>query len=57
MIDHGVDTFIEIGPGKVLSGFVAKIDRKVKRYHIEDRKTLENTIKELELLCVKEKLF
>ena len=57
MMDHGVDTFIEIGPGKVLSGFVGKIDRKVKRYHIEDKETLEKTIKELESLCVKEKLF
>jgi [acyl-carrier-protein] S-malonyltransferase len=30
-----VDTFIEIGPGKVLSGFVRKIDRKKKVISID----------------------
>ena len=41
MIDHGVDTIVEIGPGKVLSGFVRKIDKSIKRYNVEDLKTLE----------------
>lgn len=41
MIRDGVDTFVEIGPGKTLSGFVRKIDRSVKVYTI-------NTIKDLE---------
>ncbi len=47
MIDHGVDTIIEVGPGKVLSGFVKKIDRKIKLYQVEDQETLEKAVSEL----------
>ena len=34
MIADGVDTFVEIGPGKTLEGFLRKIDRSVKVFHI-----------------------
>ena len=44
MIANGVDTIIEIGPGKVLSGFVRKIDRKIKTYQVEDQASLEKTL-------------
>lgn len=47
MLDKGVDTFIEIGPGKALSGFVKKIDRKVKVYNVENLKTLKETVSKL----------
>ncbi len=36
MIEQGVDTFVEIGPGKTLSGFVKKIDRSLTTYSIEN---------------------
>lgn len=48
MIDQGVDTFIEIGPGKVLSGFVRKIDKTKKTYQVEDQESLEKVIHELQ---------
>jgi [acyl-carrier-protein] S-malonyltransferase len=41
MIDNGVDTFVEIGPGKVLCCFIKKIDKSVKTVNIEDMASLE----------------
>jgi [acyl-carrier-protein] S-malonyltransferase len=39
MIELGVDTFIEIGPGKVLSGLVKKVDRSARTFAIYDAET------------------
>ena len=47
MINNGVDTIIEIGPGKVLSGFVRKIDRKIKTYQVEDMASLQKCVEAL----------
>ena len=47
MIADGVDTFVEIGPGKALSGFVKKISRDVKIFNVEDTASLENTLEGL----------
>lgn len=47
MIAQGVDLFVEIGPGRVLSGLVRKIDRNVKVYHVEDDTSLEQTLSKL----------
>ena len=49
LINKGVDTFIEVGPGKALSGFVKKIDKSVKIYNVCDIDSLESTISNLEL--------
>lgn len=47
MIADGVDTFIEIGPGKTLSGFVKKVDRTLNVFNVENISTLEKTLKAL----------
>ena len=44
MIDMGIDTFIEIGPGKTLAGFVKRTSKDVKIFNIYDAQTLECTI-------------
>lgn len=47
MIDMGIDTFIEIGPGKTLSGFVKKISRDLNVYNINNVDSLKNTLSEI----------
>lgn len=49
LIDKGVNTFIEVGPGKTLSGFVKKIDKDIKIYNVEDLKSLRTTVESLKL--------
>lgn len=44
MLGDGIDTFIELGPGKTLTGFLRKIDRNVKALNVEDLKSLNNTL-------------
>ncbi|WP_303814079.1 ACP S-malonyltransferase [Acidaminococcus timonensis] len=44
MIADGVDTFIEVGPGRVLTGFVKKIDRAFTGQNVEDLASLEKTL-------------
>ena len=49
MIKAGIDTFIEIGPGKTLSGFLKRIptDKKIKILNINNVSNLEETIKSI----------
>ena len=42
MIDDGVSTFIEIGPGRVLSGLIRRINRDVKTLNIGDAQTIKD---------------
>lgn len=49
MLDNGIDTFIEIGPGKTLSGFVkrTKTDKEINILNINSVETLKEAIKQI----------
>ncbi|MCM2988100.1 ACP S-malonyltransferase [Bacillus safensis] len=47
LIDLGVTTFIEIGPGKVLSGLVKKVNRRLTTISVSDQETIEAAIQTL----------
>ncbi len=44
MTADGVDTFIEVGPGKILSGLVKRIAKEAKILNVEDQKSLNDTL-------------
>ncbi|MEN1966911.1 ACP S-malonyltransferase [Lentibacillus sp. N15] len=41
MLDEGIDAFVEVGNGKVLSGLVRKISRRTKTFAIQDQEALD----------------
>ncbi|MGB9070970.1 MAG: ACP S-malonyltransferase [Candidatus Acidiferrales bacterium] len=47
MIELGVNIFVEIGPGKVLTGLMRQIDRSVRVLNVEDAGTLQSTIEKI----------
>ena len=47
MIDNGVNTFVEIGNGKVLAGLNRKINSDIKTFNIYDLATLNETVEQL----------
>ena len=47
MLDKGIDTFVEIGPGKTLAGFIKRIDKEVPVYRVGDSESLESTVNAL----------
>jgi [acyl-carrier-protein] S-malonyltransferase len=42
LISEGVDTFVEVGPGKVLTGLMRQISREVKCLNVEDTASLKS---------------
>jgi [acyl-carrier-protein] S-malonyltransferase len=44
LIDEGVNTFVEVGPGKVLTGLLRQIERSVAALNVEDEKSLTTTL-------------
>jgi [acyl-carrier-protein] S-malonyltransferase len=47
MIESGVTVFIEVGPGKVLTGILRQIDRTVRVFNVEDSASLQATMEKL----------
>lgn len=47
LISNGVTTFVEVGPGKVLSGLNRQIDRDVTTLNVDDAESLRNTLNTL----------
>lgn len=47
MIGQGADTFIEVGPGTVLSGLISKIDQNVRTFSVSDKESLSICISEV----------
>ena len=47
MIESGVTVFLEVGPGKVLSGLLRQIDRSVRVFNVEDCASLNSTMEKL----------
>ena len=47
MIADGVDTFVEIGPGRTLTGFLKKINRDLRSYNIGTWEDMEKVVQEL----------
>ena len=50
LIQKGVDIFLELGPGKVLSGLLRQISRDVKCFNVEDSASLKQTLPNLQVL-------
>jgi [acyl-carrier-protein] S-malonyltransferase len=47
LIDEGVNTFIEVGPGRVLTGLLRQIERSVSTLNVEDEKSLTATVQKI----------
>jgi [acyl-carrier-protein] S-malonyltransferase len=47
MVERGANTFVEVGPGRVLSGLLRQIDRSVRCFNVEDPASLAATLERI----------
>jgi [acyl-carrier-protein] S-malonyltransferase len=47
LLDEGVNTFVEVGPGRVLTGLMRQIERSVASLSVEDEKSLVGTLEKI----------
>jgi [acyl-carrier-protein] S-malonyltransferase len=47
LLDEGVNTFVEVGPGRVLTGLIRQIERSVTTLNVEDDKSLRATVERI----------
>jgi [acyl-carrier-protein] S-malonyltransferase len=47
LLDEGVNTFVEVGPGRVLTGLMRQIERSVASLNVEDEKSLLGTLEKI----------
>lgn len=47
IVDAGINTFVEIGPGRALSGLIKRIEPSAKLFNVNDTESLNKTLKEL----------
>lgn len=47
MINQGIDTFIEIGPGSTLTGLIKRINKDVRTYNVSDAESIGHIISEV----------
>ncbi|MDA8240965.1 MAG: ACP S-malonyltransferase [Nitrospiraceae bacterium] len=48
ILEKGIDTFVEVGPGKVLSGLIKRIEPSARILNVEDMESLNKTLQELQ---------
>tara|TARA_Y100000588_G_scaffold28760_1_gene28123 strand:- start:430 stop:585 length:156 start_codon:yes stop_codon:yes gene_type:complete len=44
IVDHEIDTVVELGSGKVLSGLMRRFDKSINCYQVGDRESLSQTL-------------
>ncbi|MCL4426227.1 MAG: ACP S-malonyltransferase [Firmicutes bacterium] len=51
MLADGIDLFLEVGPGRTLSGFLKRIDKEARAINIDDRDSMERALEYCKEVC------